>query len=252
MRVPNSANDGRSRAPGFGIHWPEIDEDLSTEGLLPGAPAPRSTARSYFWERFIASLLDGMLYFPITIPATLVIGYAPVPLAVGGALVIAPVTVVYTSYCHGRWGKTLGKHLVGLVVRREEDDGPIGYGRAIRRDAPAMVFGIAAAALTSWLITSDRRDGFRMFNTFDDSFEQARRNPDEEPSVGDAFEGYGALSGWQWTLMALNWAWFVAEVSTMLLNDRRRAIHDVIGGTVVVKASALQLPPLAPADARAS
>jgi hypothetical protein len=28
---------------GFGIHWPDIDEDLSTEGLLRGAPAPRKT-----------------------------------------------------------------------------------------------------------------------------------------------------------------------------------------------------------------
>jgi len=27
---------------GFGIHWPDIDEDLSTEGLLRGAPAPRT------------------------------------------------------------------------------------------------------------------------------------------------------------------------------------------------------------------
>jgi hypothetical protein len=26
---------------GFGIHWPDVDEDLSTEGLLRGAPAPR-------------------------------------------------------------------------------------------------------------------------------------------------------------------------------------------------------------------
>lgn len=25
---------------GYGLHWPEIDEDLSTEGLLRGAPAP--------------------------------------------------------------------------------------------------------------------------------------------------------------------------------------------------------------------
>ncbi len=24
---------------GFGIHWPNLDEDLSTEGLLRGAPA---------------------------------------------------------------------------------------------------------------------------------------------------------------------------------------------------------------------
>ena len=26
---------------GYGIHWPDIDEDLSTAGLLRGAPAPR-------------------------------------------------------------------------------------------------------------------------------------------------------------------------------------------------------------------
>jgi hypothetical protein len=29
---------------GFGIHWPDLDEDLSTEGLLRGAPAPRGPA----------------------------------------------------------------------------------------------------------------------------------------------------------------------------------------------------------------
>ncbi len=29
---------------GFGIHWPDIDEDLSTEGLLRGSPAARSSA----------------------------------------------------------------------------------------------------------------------------------------------------------------------------------------------------------------
>jgi len=27
---------------GYGIHWPELDEDLSTEGLLRGAPAVRA------------------------------------------------------------------------------------------------------------------------------------------------------------------------------------------------------------------
>jgi hypothetical protein len=31
---------------GFGIHWPDIDEDLSVEGLLRGAPAPRSLAQT--------------------------------------------------------------------------------------------------------------------------------------------------------------------------------------------------------------
>ena len=29
---------------GYGIHWPDIDEDLSTEGLLRGAPAAAEPA----------------------------------------------------------------------------------------------------------------------------------------------------------------------------------------------------------------
>jgi len=28
---------------GYGIHWPDLDEDLSTEGLLRGAPAPKTS-----------------------------------------------------------------------------------------------------------------------------------------------------------------------------------------------------------------
>jgi hypothetical protein len=28
---------------GYGLHWPDLDEDLSTEGLLRGAPAPRAS-----------------------------------------------------------------------------------------------------------------------------------------------------------------------------------------------------------------
>ncbi len=31
---------------GYGIHWPDIDEDLSTQGLLQGAPAPRKASRA--------------------------------------------------------------------------------------------------------------------------------------------------------------------------------------------------------------
>jgi hypothetical protein len=29
---------------GYGIHWPDVDEDLSVEGLLRGAPAPQPRA----------------------------------------------------------------------------------------------------------------------------------------------------------------------------------------------------------------
>ena len=31
---------------GYGIHWEELDEDLSTEGMLRGAPAPKAASFS--------------------------------------------------------------------------------------------------------------------------------------------------------------------------------------------------------------
>jgi hypothetical protein len=43
-RLLHASEDQRSNweivGGGFGIHWPDVDEDLSTAGLLRGAPAP--------------------------------------------------------------------------------------------------------------------------------------------------------------------------------------------------------------------
>jgi hypothetical protein len=35
-------NNWKIAGGGYGIHWPDVDEDLSTEGLLRGAPAPKA------------------------------------------------------------------------------------------------------------------------------------------------------------------------------------------------------------------
>ena len=39
--TPGQRRNWQPCGGGFGIHWPDIDEDLSTQGLLAGAPAPR-------------------------------------------------------------------------------------------------------------------------------------------------------------------------------------------------------------------
>ena len=43
-RLVSATSDQRANweisGAGYGIHWPDVDEDLSTEGLLRGAPAP--------------------------------------------------------------------------------------------------------------------------------------------------------------------------------------------------------------------
>ena len=43
---PKQRNNWKIAGAGYGIHWPDIDEDLSTEGLLRGAPAPRTNGDS--------------------------------------------------------------------------------------------------------------------------------------------------------------------------------------------------------------
>jgi hypothetical protein len=45
-RLANASADQRAHwekcGGGYGIHWPDMDEDLSTEGLLRGAPAAKA------------------------------------------------------------------------------------------------------------------------------------------------------------------------------------------------------------------
>lgn len=38
--TPRQRSNWQVCGGGYGIHWPDIDEHLSTEGLLRGAPAP--------------------------------------------------------------------------------------------------------------------------------------------------------------------------------------------------------------------
>lgn len=41
--TPEQRANWQVAGAGFGIHWPEIDEDLSTDGLLRGLRAPRGS-----------------------------------------------------------------------------------------------------------------------------------------------------------------------------------------------------------------
>lgn len=43
---PEQRRNWQISGAGYGIHWPELDEDLSTEGLLRGSPAAPEPARA--------------------------------------------------------------------------------------------------------------------------------------------------------------------------------------------------------------
>ncbi|HYG46705.1 MAG TPA: DUF2442 domain-containing protein [Allosphingosinicella sp.] len=44
--TPAQRSNWTKAGGGFGIHWPDIDEDLSVAGLLSGTPAPEPRRRA--------------------------------------------------------------------------------------------------------------------------------------------------------------------------------------------------------------
>jgi hypothetical protein len=44
--TPEQRRNWQISGAGYGIHWPDLDEDLSTEGLLRGAPAAPEPAQA--------------------------------------------------------------------------------------------------------------------------------------------------------------------------------------------------------------
>ena len=104
-------------------------------GITPlGAQVDYSRCHT-FWRRFLAGFLDGLVLTPLTFPTSFLIGYGSAPVAITWVILVAPVGWLYTSYCHGRWGQTLGKRALNIKVVRAEDEQPISYARAFRRDA---------------------------------------------------------------------------------------------------------------------
>jgi hypothetical protein len=47
--TPDERNRWRLIGNGHGIHWPEVDEDISVEGLLTGKPSGESQASLKKW-----------------------------------------------------------------------------------------------------------------------------------------------------------------------------------------------------------
>ena len=100
---------------------------------VPLVPAP-------FWQRSVAKLIDLGLVVPIVVAAVLSrrAGLSPfvVPLfaVLGSVLLFCLHTVI------GEWltGQTLGKHLVGIAVVRENGT-RIGLGQAIVRQLPVLL-----------------------------------------------------------------------------------------------------------------
>lgn len=98
------------------------------------------------------------------------------------------------------------------------------------------------------MVQSGHTDAFRLFDRRDIDYEITydEYGNAEVPGFGamlrDSFEAAG-YTPWMIGLTAVQSAWAVAEAVSMLTNRRRRALHDLISGTLVVAITPMPPPP---------
>ena len=116
------------------------------------------------------------------------------------AIAYSSFGVVYSVWMHVRFGQTLGKWIARVRVVPVKGGLRITWRQALLRDiVPCLLLPFALWYAMAFAV------GFA-----------------PEPAL------YRAA----WNLA---WLWAILELLTMMLNDQRRAIHDWIAGTVVVR-----------------
>jgi len=171
----------------------------------PGASAPVERYRT-FWPRFWAGFIDGLVFLPVEFLLWWISG-----LESSGWLSFATdvlngiASLAYTILLHWRYGKTIGKMLMRVTVLTYEAETRITFRQSFLRESPWVMLVMAA-----WIL------------------------------AGVALATATASTPLWILINILRWCsfvWYLVEIVTMLTNEKRRAVHDYIAGTVVVRDS---------------
>jgi len=174
-----------------------------------------------FWSRTRALLIDTAVWIPIFFVTERYLKRSSIALAVGVEIFTGFLAIAYPIYFHGRWGQTIGKMIVRIRVTRL-DGTPISYWRAAVRHSIETLFSVVITsgtviALLKWQGPPLSSLGF---------IERSRLLGELNPVLGSAY--------YQW--LAGVWTW--SEPVVLLLNKRKRALHDFMAGTVVIRVGA--------------
>jgi uncharacterized RDD family membrane protein YckC len=142
--------------------------------------------------RLGAAFIDGFVFFPIAFGIDEAFGNN----SLLGSIILSVLSISYTVYLHGRYGKTIGKRTMRIkVVQLNDESKVIGFEKAFLRES--VLVGLLLLDIL-----------YALF--FNSSAE---------------YESFSVL---------ISSGWLLAELVTMLFNKKRRAIHDLIAGSVVI------------------
>ena len=169
-----------------------------------------------FWPRFWSGLIDFLVFIPVVVVDVWASGLSR-QLAMLTAVVTSMLYPAYCIYFHGRYGQTLGKMLNDIKVTRL-DGTNVGFAVAFYRHFVELFFGvlICIAEIAMYLSISD--------STYAAAPDWRVRNKLIQHS----------LPPWYGIVDILFQVWMVSELIILLFNEKKRALHDFIAGTVVI------------------
>lgn len=182
----------------------------------PTAETKTRSKYSSVWERIGAQMLDMLISLPIL---AFVVWAAPQSRLF--AIYFAAPSVIfslwYYVYLVKRCGGTPGKLLMDLNITKV-DGGSVGYQEAILRYSVQFVLAIVSqVALLQATVGMTDAEYLSL-----DWVERASRIQELAPT-------------WLNPVKLITSVWLVTQLVAMLANAKRRAVHDFIAGTVVVR-----------------
>jgi len=163
-----------------------------------------------FWKRFSAGFIDAIIFIPLAVLNHIIWGHASElqPFFLVIWYIIESLSFsVYSILMHGKYGQTIGKVLMDVKVI-DVSEKPLTFSQAILRDIIPLILNIIILVINLPKI-------FGGANILD---------PDQNTYDAAIF-----------LMTFVSLLWFLAEVLTMLTNKKRRALHDYIAGSVVIK-----------------
>jgi len=157
-------------------------------------------------KRLGAAAVDGLVFAPfIMVNQWISASTQNLDVLIAWTVLAALAPVFYSIILHYKYGQTIGKWAFALKVLHISETRTLTLNESILRDIPYLLVEIFALG---YLVFLAKKENFNDFPQFDD---------------------FTAAPLFIWNLL---------EVTTLLTNYKRRAIHDFIARSVVVRADA--------------
>lgn len=156
-------------------------------------------------SRFLALLIDSMILIPVSFLGMILANFSSsVKYSTVINILLSSAAVVYTILMHNFYGQTLGKMAMKVKVL-DISERPITFAQAVIRSLPQML----PVFITSSLLISEI------------SADNAAANDLLKMATNISYVFYSV--------------WSVADIIVCFASEKKRALHDFIAGTVVVR-----------------